>query len=67
MGNWWARRLIQGAEGRGMKDPGAGDYRAARMRKGRREPRRFIHIQQNKLLSKAEIHGSCPSAISRLP
>lgn len=67
MGNCWARRLIQGAEGRGMEDLEAGDYREARMRNGRREPKSFIHVQQNKLLSKAEIHGSCTSAISRLP
>ena len=50
-----------------MEDPGAGDYREARMRKGWGESRSFIHIQQNKLLSEVEIHGPYPSAISTLP
>lgn len=31
MGNCWARRLIEGAEDRGMKDLGDDDYGEARM------------------------------------
>lgn len=65
-GKFWTRRLIRGAESRGMEDPGTGAYREARMRKGQGEPRRFVYVQQ-KILSKGKIHVPYSSAISRLP
>lgn len=55
------------AESRGMEDSGTGDYREARMKKGQGNPRKVTDVQQNKLLYKAEIHGSHPCGIRRLP
>lgn len=64
LGKYWARRLIQEAQGKRMEDPGDGVCRESR-RKRWREP--FIHVQQNNHLSKAETQGSCTSVTNQLP